>query len=360
MGALQAAYPEDHEAAIFHALALDITAPNTDKTFANQRKCGEILEPLFKLYPHHPGIAHYIIHCYDNPVLAEKGLAAARMYAEIAPASAHANHMPSHLFTRVGSWDEAIRSNVKSAQMAADAEATSKDGEAREQRLHAMDYLVYAYLQSGRVKQAEAVLVEMNSFPPVPGFSLIGNYAVAAIPARCAVELGDWKRAASLQVQATGAPMVRAITWAAIGVGSARTGDLVRAAQAERALASLAESASIQNDTYTSNQVEVQRREVAAWIAEKSGKSADAIATMRSAAELEESMEKSGVTPGVVTPAREMLAELLALERQPAAALAEYQAVLATAPNRFNALYGAASAADATGDSHRANYYYKN
>ncbi len=359
MGALQAAYPEDHEAAIFHALALDITAPNTDKTFANQRKCGEILEPLFKLYPHHPGIAHYIIHCYDNPVLAEKGLAAARMYAEIAPASAHANHMPSHLFTRVGSWDEAIRSNVKSAQMAADAEATSKDGEAREQRLHAMDYLVYAYLQSGRVKQAEAVLVEMNSFPPVPGFSLIGNYAVAAIPARCAVELRDWKRAASLQVQATGAPMVRAITWAAIGVGSARTGDLVRAAQAERALASLAESASIQNDTYTSNQVEVQRREVAAWIAEKSGKSADAIATMRSAAELEESMEKSGVTPGVVTPAREMLAELLALERQPAAALAEYQAVLATAPNRFNALYGAASAADATGDSHRANYYYK-
>jgi hypothetical protein len=359
MGALQAAYPRDDEAAIFHALALDITAPNTDKTFANQRKCGEILEPLFKLYPHHPGIAHYIIHCYDNPVLAEKGLAAARVYAEIAPASAHANHMPSHLFTRVGSWDEAIRSNVKSEQLAADAETTSKDGEAREQRLHAMDYLVYAYLQSGRVKQAEAVLAEMNSFPPVPGFSFIGNYAIAAIPARCAIELGDWKRAAGLQAQATGAPIPRAITWAAIGIGSARADDLVAAAHAERALASLAESASIQNDTYASNQVEVQRREVAAWIAEKSGKGVDAIATMRSAAVLEESMDKSGVTPGVVTPAREVLAELLALEKQPAAALAEYEAVLATAPNRFNALYGAAGTAEAAGDSVRANLYYK-
>jgi hypothetical protein len=357
MGALQAAYPDDDEAAIFHALALYITAPNTDKTFANQRKCGEILEPLFKLHPHHPGIAHYIIHCYDNPVLAERGLAAARMYAQIAPASAHANHMPSHLFTRVGSWDEAIHSNVKSAQLAAEAEAASKDGEAREQRLHAMDYLVYAYLQSGRVKQAKAVLAEMNSFPPIPGNLFISGYANAAIPARCAIELRDWKRAASLQVQATGAPMVRAISWNAIGIGSARAGDLVRAAEAEHALASLV--ASVQNDTYVSNQVEVQRREVAAWIAEKSGKSADAIAAMRSAAELEESMDKSGVTPGVVTPAREMLAELFALEKQPAAALAEYQAVLATAPNRFNALYGAASAADATGDSHRANYYYK-
>lgn len=235
MGALQAAYPADDESAIFHALALYITAPNTDKTFANQRKCGEILEPLFKLHPHHPGIAHYIIHCYDNPVLAKKGLAAARVYAEIAPASAHAQHMPSHLFTRVGSWDEAIRSNVKSAQMAADAEATSKDGEAREQRLHAMDYLVYAYLQSGRVKQAEAVLAEMNSFPPIPGNSFISGYANAAIPARCAIELRDWKRAASLQVQATGAPMVRAISWNAIGIGNARAGDLVRAAEAEHA-----------------------------------------------------------------------------------------------------------------------------
>src|SRR4030088_2077130 len=163
MGALQAAYPQDDEAAIFHALSLAITAPKTKKIFANQKKCGEILQPIFKEYPHHPGIAHYIIHCDDNPVLAEQGLGAARMYAKIAPASAHANHMPSHLFTRVGSWDESISSNLKSAQLAAAAEAASTNGEARDQRLHAMDYLEYAYLQSGQVKQAKAVLAEMNA-----------------------------------------------------------------------------------------------------------------------------------------------------------------------------------------------------
>jgi hypothetical protein len=161
MGALQVAYPSDDEAAVFHALALDISAPKTDKTFANQRKCGEILEPIFARQPHHPGAAHYLIHCYDNPVLAEHGLNAARVYAKIAPASAHANHMPSHIFTRVGTWDESIASNLKSKELAANAERTSTTGEARDQRLHAMDYLEYAYLQSGRVRQARAVLDEM-------------------------------------------------------------------------------------------------------------------------------------------------------------------------------------------------------
>jgi len=142
MALLQSAFPEDNEAAIFHALSLAITAPKTDKTFANQRKCGEILEPILPKLPNHPGIAHYIIHCYDNPVLAEKGLDAARMYAKVAPASAHANHMPSHIFTRVGSWDESISSNLKSAELATKDEAASANGEARDQRLHAMDYLV--------------------------------------------------------------------------------------------------------------------------------------------------------------------------------------------------------------------------
>ena len=176
MGALQAAYPDDSEAAIFHALSLAITAPKTDKTYANQKKCGEILEPIFAKQPHHPGVAHYIIHCYDNPVLAEQGLNAARMYAKIAPASAHANHMPSHIFTRVGSWDESIASNTKSEQLAAAAEKTSINGEARDQRLHAFDYLEYADLQSGRVKEAKAVLDEMNSLPPLTGLTLTGDY----------------------------------------------------------------------------------------------------------------------------------------------------------------------------------------
>ena len=359
MGALQAAYPQDDEAAIFHALTLAITAPKTDKTFANQRKCGEILEPIFARQPHHPGIAHYIIHCYDNPVLAEQGLGAARMYARIAPASAHANHMPSHLFTRVGSWDESISSNLKSAELAAAAEVNSKNGEARDQRLHAMDYLEYADLQSGRVSKAKAVLDEMNSLPPVSGLTLTGNYGSSAIPARYAIELANWEQASQLRVAEDGVLWAQAITWTAIGVGSARSKNLERAAQAEQKLADLRDSIAKQNNSYWSNQVEVERREVAAWIAEQNGKSEDALKLARSAAELEESMDKAAVTPGAVTPGREMLAELLLIEHRPKESLVEYQTVLKIAPNRFNALYGAARAADASGDATTASGYFR-
>jgi tetratricopeptide (TPR) repeat protein len=357
MGEVQAGYPEDSEAAIFHAITLYITAPKTDKTFANQRRCGEILEPLLEKQPRHPGITHYIIHCYDNPVLAERGLTAARMYAKIAPASAHANHMPSHLFTRVGSWEESIASNLKSAQLAAAAEPTSSSGEARDQRLHAMDYLEYAYLQSGRVKQAMAVLDDMNALPPVPGLTLTGDYALAAIPARAAVELGSWEQASALKVRQGAVPWAEAITWTAIGEGSARSGNLDRAAKAEQKLAVLHEVTSKQNNVYWSNQIEVQRREVAAWIAEKTGSRNDAISKMRSAVELEESMDKHAVTPGAVTPAREMLAELLLLENNAQESLVEYEAVLKVAPNRFNALYGAARAAEASGNGAVARRY---
>jgi tetratricopeptide (TPR) repeat protein len=358
MGALQAAYPEDDEAAIFHALSLAITAPKTDRTFANQRKCGEILEPIFARQPHHPGVAHYIIHCYDNPVLAAQGLNAARMYARIAPASAHANHMPSHLFTRVGSWDESISSNVKSSELAAAAEAGSKNGEARDQRLHAMDYLVYAYLQSGHVSQVKALLDEMNSLPPVSGLTLTGDYALAAIPARCAIELSHWEQASQLSVREDGVPWAQAITWTAIGEGSARAKNLDRASESEQKLAGLRDAVA-KKDLYWSNQIEVQRREVAAWIAEQSGKPADAVQLARSAAELEESMDKTAVTPGSVTPAREMLAELLLLEHQPKESLAEYESVLKVSPNRFNAVYGAARAADAAGNTSAANGYFR-
>jgi len=359
MGSLQAAYPQDDEAAIFHALTLAITAPKTDKTFANQRKCGEILEPIFAREPHHPGIAHYIIHCYDNPVLAEKGLPAARMYAKIAPASAHANHMPSHLFTRVGSWDESISSNLKSADLAAAAESTSKNGEARDQRLHAMDYMEYAYLQSGRVSKAKAVLDEMNALPPVPGLTLTGNYALAAIPTRYAIELGNWEQASQLQPRQDGVLWAKAITWTAIGIGSARSRNVERAGEAETNLAALRDAIAKQGEAYWSNQVEVERREVAAWIAQQSGKSADALQLARAAAELEESMDKAAVTPGAVTPAREILAEMLLLEHHPAEALVEYESVLRISPNRFNALFGAASAADATGNISAANRYFQ-
>jgi tetratricopeptide (TPR) repeat protein len=358
MAAVQAAYPDDSEAAIFHALSLAITAAKTDKTFANQRKCGEILEPVFVRQPQHPGIAHYIIHCYDNPVLAEQGLGAARAYAKIAPASAHANHMPSHIFTRVGLWDESIASNLRSAELAAAAESTSANGEARDQRLHAMDYMEYAYLQSGRLQQAKAVLDQMNSLPPVASLTLTGDYALGAIPARYAIESRSWKQASGLQVRAESVPWAQALTWVAVGVGSARSNNLARAVQAEQTLASLRDDTAKQNNTYWSSQVEVQRREVAAWIAQGNGKSADALSQMRSAAELEESMDKHAVTPGAVTPAREMLAEMLMLEKHPQDALVEYEAVLKATPNRFNALYGAASAADAAGNASLATQYF--
>ena len=359
MAALQVAYPQDDEAAIFHALSLAITAPKTDTTFANQRKCGEILEPIFAKQPHHPGIAHYIIHCYDNPMLAEKGLNAARLYAKIAPASAHANHMPSHLFTRVGSWDESIRSNMRSAELAAADEAGSKNGEARDQRLHAMDYLEYADLQSGRVSKAKAVLDEMNSLPPVAGLTHTGDYALAAIPARYNIELGHWEQASELRVHEESVLWAQAITWAAVGVGSARAKHLERASQAEQKLAGLRDAIAKQNDSYWSNQVEVQRREVAAWMAAQSGKPADAMQLARTAAELEESMDKNAVTPGAVTPAREMLAELLLMEHHAKESLTEYQSVLKIAPNRFNALYGAARAAESAGDASDASSYFR-
>jgi hypothetical protein len=358
MAALQSAYPGDDEAAIFHALSLAITAPKTDKTFANQRKCGEILEPLLAKYPNHPGIAHYMIHCYDNPVLAEQGLSAARMYAKIAPASAHANHMPSHIFTRVGLWEESISSNLKSAELATKDEATSANGEARDQRLHAMDYLEYAYLQSGRVSQAKAVLDEMNSLKPIPGLTLTGGYANAAIPARYALERGDWQAGSALQPAGETVPWAQAITWMAIGVGSARSGKADRAVEAEHRLATLRDSA-VSQSLYWSNQIEVQRREVAAWIAEKNGQTADAITTMRSAAELEESMDKHAVTPGAIIPAREMLAEVLLTHDRAGDSLAEYQAVLKLTPNRFNAVYGAARAAEAAGNAEAANQYFR-
>jgi tetratricopeptide (TPR) repeat protein len=359
MAGVEAAYPEDSEAAIFHALSLVITAPKTDKTFANQRKCGEILEPIFARLPQHPGVAHYLIHCYDNPLLAEKGLAAARAYAKIAPASAHANHMPSHIFTRVGSWDESIASNLKSAELAAAAERSSVNGEARDQRLHAMDYLEYAYLQSGRVQQARAVVDQMNALPPVAGLTLTGDYARGAIPARYAIETRNWRQAGALRAMTEGVPWAQALTWVAIGVGSARSKHPDRAAQAEQALASLRDATAKGNNTYWANQVEVERLEVAAWISHANDQSSDAILTMKAAAELEESMDKHAVTPGAVTPAREMLAELLVLAKHPQDALAEFELVLKVAPNRFNALFGAASAAEAAGSTQVATRYFQ-
>jgi tetratricopeptide (TPR) repeat protein len=358
MAELQAKYPDDTEAAVFHALTLYITAPKTDKTFSNQRKCVEILEPMFLKQPNHPGVTHYIIHCSDNTALAEKALPAARKYATIAPASAHAHHMPSHIFTRVGFWNESVRSNLRSAELAAQAEVTSTGGEARDQRLHALDYLEYAYLQMGRVSEAGAVMKEMNSLEPVSGLTLVGDYALAAVPARHALELGEWDEASRLQPRTVAVPWTQAITWMAVGVGAAHRKDLDRAREAERNLTRLRDIAS-QSDSYWSKQIEVQREEVAAWILQAAGKPSEAATAMAAAAELEESMDKSPVTPGPVVPAREMLAQLLLEQSHPAEALTEFETVLKTAPNRFNALWGAASSAESAGNASTAVNYFR-
>jgi tetratricopeptide (TPR) repeat protein len=359
MGALQTAYPEDTEAAIFHALSLDITAPKTDKTFANQRKCGEILEPIFEKLPNHPGVAHYIIHCYDNPALAQQGLKAARAYAKIAPASAHANHMPSHIFTRVGSWEESVQSNKRSEALAASAEPTSKNGEARDQRLHAMDYMEYAYLQSGRVADAEGVIKSMNGLTPVGGLTLTGDYALAAIPARYTVELGKWDKASTLTARKDAVPWAQAITWTAVGVGAARSGNVKRASEARQTLEGLRDETAKRDNNYWFKQVEVQIQEVEAWIAQQSGNEKKALTLMTGAAELEESMDKHAVTPGAVVPAREMLGQLLLEQKHSQQALEAFEAVLRAAPKRFNALYGAASAAEAAGDAAVARKYFQ-
>jgi tetratricopeptide (TPR) repeat protein len=358
MATVHATYPDDTEAAIFHALSLDITAPKTDKSFANQRKCGEILEPIFEKLPNHPGVAHYIIHCYDNPALAKQGLKAARAYAKIAPASAHANHMPSHIFTRVGSWEESVQSNKRSESIAAEAEPTSKNGEARDQRLHAMDYMEYAYLQSGRVSDAQRVVKSMDALVPVGGLTLTGDYALAAIPARYAIELGKWEDASKLEARPQGVPWAQAITWTAVGIGAARSGNEQRAAEAKQSLERLHEQTEKLNNTYWAKQILVQISEVDAWMAAGGGNAMKALTAMTSAADLEESMDKHAVTPGAVIPAREMLAQMLLEQRRPQEALQAYEAVLKVAPKRFNALYGAATAADSAGDITRARQYY--
>lgn len=358
MGEVAAAYPEDTEAQIFHALSLKVSSSPSDRTFSNEKKCGQILEPIFKEQPHHPGIAHYIIHCYDNPVLAEHGVTAARLYAKIAPVSAHANHMPSHIFTRVGSWQESIASNIRSADIATADEAKSKNGEARDQRLHAMDYLEYAYLQSGQVAKAKAVLDELRSLEEVPGLTLTGNYAMGAIPARYAIELKNWEMASNLEPMAAGVPWAKALVWEAIGEGSARTGKLERATEAEKKLTELRDEA-LKKSEYWSKQIEVERREVNALILERRGEKEESLAEMHRATDLEESMDKDAVTPGPVTPAHEMLAGMLMAQQRDKEALAEYEAVLKVAPKRFNALFDAAVAANRSGNDAAAIKYFR-
>jgi tetratricopeptide (TPR) repeat protein len=356
MEQLQARYPDDHEAAIFHALALLATAPPTDKTYVNQKKAGAILEPLFVEQPEHPGIAHYIIHAYDYPPLAQRALDAARRYSKIAPDSPHALHMPSHIFIRLGLWQESIESNLVSA-------ASAQKNNAPGNELHAKDYLIYAYLQMAQDREAEKALEAPPAGRPDDPQYMNWLYAMGTSPARYAVERHRWAEAAALPVPANTFPGGR---WAwteanlhfARALGASHTGKTEAARRDVEQLASLHDTLTQANDKYWADQVDIQRESATAWITLAEGKSEEALRQMRSAAEHEDGTDKHNVTPGVILPARELLGEMLLELKKPAEAMAEFEATLRTAPNRFNALSGAARAAKLSGDSEKAKIYY--
>src|SRR5450631_3107687 len=345
-------YPNDDEAQIHYALALNTSASPADKTYANQLKGAAILEPIAERQPQHPGVSHYLIHLYDYPPIAEKGLNAARRYAKIAPAAAHAQHMPSHIFTRVGYWTESIASNTESARVAKDA------GDFAEQ-LHAMDYQVYAYLQLGQDAKAKALIDEMAGVTGLTETYMPGPYAMAISPARYVVERGDWKAAANLQVRPNPLPQVQAITYTARALGASRSGN-PDAAKADIAkLAEFRDKLRDAKDAYWSEQVDIERQVATAWVLHAEGKQDDALAAMSAAADAEDKTEKHPVTPGVPKPARELYGSMLLERGMAKEALTAFEATLTKEPNRLGAYVGAGMAAEKSGDNAKAREYYK-
>jgi hypothetical protein len=348
MGALSARFPDDPEAAILHALALAAAAPSTDKTYANQLRAASILETAFAEQPNHPGVAHYLIHSYDVPPLAAKGLPAALRYADLAAAAPHAQHMPSHIFTRVGYWQQSIAANRRAADIAA-AENEPSD------ELHANDYMVYAYLQGAQDTAAKAVLAGLPTAMARTGPKRNAVYfAAAAIPARIALERDAWSDAAALQLQPSEFPYVDALTHFARGIGAARAGDPASARVDLEALGALGAKL---KDVYWAEQVAIQRDVVAAWIADAEHKP-EAIDLMRAAADREARTEKAPITPGPLAPAREMLGEMLLAHGQAAEALAALEESQQVEPNRFKGLWLAARAAEQTGQPDKAKLHY--
>ncbi len=360
--------PSDHEAGLFYALALNATAlaaSPMDKTYAKQKKAAAILNRVLRLQPEHPGVAHYLIHSYDYPPLAHFALAAARSYARIAPSSAHALHMPSHIFTRLGLWDEDIATNIKSENAAKDYTRKNHLAGSWDEQLHAMDYLAYAYLQQARDREARAVLDELKAIRRTDPESFKCAYSFAAIPARWALERRNWSEAAELKVEPVDFPWPRfqwaeAITHFARAIGAARNGDSDRAKVEVEKLAEIQKQLVGKKDNYDwAMQVEIQRRAAAAWLAKAESKNAEALRLMRSAADLEDSTDKHPVTPGAVLPARELLGDLYLELSQPAEALREYERSLVDSPNRLNGLYGAGRAAPLGGDYFKARVFYQ-
>jgi tetratricopeptide (TPR) repeat protein len=360
MGEVAMKYPNDHEAQIFYALAVAASEDPADKTYAGRLKAGAILEKLFEDEPTHPGLAHYIIHTYDVPALAGKGLVAARRYSEIAPDAPHALHMPSHTFTRTGYWQESIDSNIAAAA------AAQREGQTAEE-LHMSDYEIYAYLQTGQDKAARRILDSLleiaSRFDPKTvisgaGGPAVGYFALAAIPARYALERQDWKLAVQLTVRETPFPYTDAMTWFAHGFGAARLGQAATANDSAAALRQIRERLLKANENYWARQVEIQEVAVGAWAALAAGKREEALRQMKLAAELEDGTEKSAVTPGPLAPARELLGEMMLEMNEPAQALEQFEATLKKEPGRFRALFGAGLAAQLSGNRDASQKYF--
>ena len=345
-------YPDDVEAKVFYALALNFAADLNDQTYAKPLKAAQILEPLLPAHPDHPGVAHFLIHSYDFPPLAEKGLAAARRYANIAPSAAHALHMPSHIFTRVGSWEDSAATNRRSEDVA-------RAGSSGDEALHAIDYQVYAYLQLARDGDARQAVERGQDYaarftyyrPP-------GPFGEAAAPARYALERGDWKSAARLPVKPTKILQANAITHFARAIGASRSGDGTAAAADIEKLAEIRSQLAAAKSDYWAGQVEIQRLAASAWAAFAQRRTDEALALMREAADKESATEKASISPGPILPARELLADMLLESGQPALALKEYEASQQREPNRFRGWYGAATAAAKSGDTAKARAYF--
>jgi hypothetical protein len=358
MAQVAARIPPDTEAMIFHAISLVASAPPTDKTYANQRKAGAVLEALWARQANHPGLAHYIIHAYDVPALASQAQSAAARYADIAPSAAHALHMPSHTFTRVGLWQESVNTNLRSI------EAARRDS-ALGEMLHASDYLVYAYLQMRKDSAAKEILDGLPSIAAkfdanaitgaAPGSA--GVFALAAIPARYALERREWKEAASLSPKSSAFAYTEAMTCFARALGAAHTGDMGRARASIDAMTGMRERLVSAGEAYWAEQVGIEILEARAALDLAEGRRDEALAGMRNAVVREDATEKSAVTPGPLVPAHELLGDMLMELKRPAAALVEYRESLTREPNRFRTLYGAMKAASASGDqAARADY----
>jgi tetratricopeptide (TPR) repeat protein len=343
-------YPEDKEAAIFFALALNVAADLNDKTYARQLRAAAILEQVFAGQPDHPGVAHYLIHSYDYPPIADQGLAAARRYAAIAPSAAHALHMPSHIFTRVGAWEDSIAGNRRS-------ENTARANRVPDEILHAIDYQVYAALQLARDAEAKGA-IERGEAEAGRYERNAGAYSLAAGPARYALERGDWKMAAQLTPRSSKFPYADAMTYLARALGSARSGNPAAARADIEQLVRLREALRERKDAYWTEIVDIQRVTAEAWATLAEGRGQEALALMREAAEREDATEKATVTPGALAPARELLGEMLLELKQPAQALKEFEISARHEPNRFRGTLGIAMAAERSGDSAKAKMYY--